>query len=194
MPIATDPHWPAGLLRLFNAKRQYAADSRLENRYYGPYNMLFGYCFEHNDYRYCVAPQSPPDPDGRETADFLVFLIIYDDESQPVCIVEVKDDHHIKHASKRAAADQQMRSRYDFLLEQCPLPRLWGISLLGTSMRIYCGDTQTGVISPAPQQRDHPAAVFPTDFLDDWKVNILSPEGFAKIKAIIKDINEHAPI
>jgi hypothetical protein len=62
-------------------------------------------------------------------------------DDKPVLLVEVKDDSWIERAELRYRADDQMRSRYALMLEACPFPRLRGLSLLGTSARVYCGGT-----------------------------------------------------
>ncbi|KAJ7645019.1 hypothetical protein B0H17DRAFT_1022901 [Mycena rosella] len=110
----------------------------LEHRYYGPYDKLLNYCFDGFDY--FVAPQAPPRDDTTETVDFVVYLVVMDQRRQPVFLIEVKDDPHLTAPSKRAAADQQMRARYDDLLYNCPLPLLYGLSIMGTNMHVYIGD------------------------------------------------------
>ena len=37
-------------------------------------------------------------------------------------------------------ADKLMRDRYGLMLDNCPTPSLWGLSVLGTSARVYCGN------------------------------------------------------
>jgi hypothetical protein len=75
------------------------------------------------------------------------------------------------------------------MLRDCPLPRLWGLSLLGTSLRVYCGDVVTGDVEPAFENRPSPGRIFPRKFLEGaWNIDILSQEGFAKMKEIVGDI------
>jgi hypothetical protein len=83
----------------------------------------------------------------------------------------VKDDTWAQKAAFRFRADHQMRSRYGFMLSECPLPRLWGISVLGTSMQTYCGDKEA--FSVDPKATPHPRAssrVLPPAYLDgEWE-------------------------
>jgi hypothetical protein len=51
-------------------------------------------------------------------------------------------------AGSRFEADDQIRHRYKEMFGNCPLPRLWGLSLLGTSLRVYCGTVATRTIKP----------------------------------------------
>ncbi|PPQ89101.1 hypothetical protein CVT25_006474 [Psilocybe cyanescens] len=101
----------------------------------------------------------------------------------------VKDDAWTIRAGLRFEADEQIRQRYDFMLGDCPLPCLWGLSLLGTSLRVYCGEVVTGDVEPAFENCPSPGGIFPRNFLEGaWNIDILSQEGFAKMKEIVRDI------
>ena len=137
MSFSTDTAWPQGLRTIFDICRQQREP--LENRYYGPYDKLLNYCFG-DSFQYFVAPQSPPsDLTLRDTVDFVVFLVVFNANRRPVLFAEIKDDGWAHRAGFRFNADDQIRRRYDMMLPNCPLPRLWGLSLLGTSLRVYCG-------------------------------------------------------
>lgn len=85
---------------------------------------------------------------------------MYDTNDKPVLLVEVKDDSWAQKAELRYRADKQMRERYALMLDECPLPRLWGLSLMGTSMRVYCGesgDTQSFDMTPPAIPRPEPS-------------------------------------
>lgn len=79
-----------------------------------------------------------------------------------------------------------MRQQYDQMLLNCPIPRLYGLSLLGTSLRIYRGDKVTGVVAPDFVDRPSAHRVLPPDFLEgEWDLDILSPEGLVKMQEIV---------
>ncbi|KIL60254.1 hypothetical protein M378DRAFT_168267 [Amanita muscaria Koide BX008] len=79
------------------------------------------------------------------------------------------------------------------MLHNCPLPRLWGLSLLGTSLRVYAGDVATGELEPVFIDRPSPSRILPRDFLEGgWNIDILSQEGFNKMKEIVKEIIRNA--
>jgi hypothetical protein len=190
MTFQTDEIWPTGLLTIFNHAR--AKRTTFENRYYGPYDKLLNYCFGES-FAFYVAPQNPPRDDSRDTVDFIVFLIVFDKDDKPVLIVEVKDDGWKEKAELRYRADEYMRGRYALMLDDCPLPRLWGISLLGTSARVYCGDTATYQVQPPPIVRPDPSRVLlPTFLAGEWDMDIMTQEGFEKMKEIVTDILAHA--
>jgi hypothetical protein len=80
-----------------------------------------------------------------------------------------------------------MRQLYDSI-PGCPLPRLYGLSLLGTSLRVYVRETSTGEIKPTngPTTGDLP---LPHDFLEgSWDIDMLSQKGFDAMKEIVGEI------
>lgn len=93
-------------------------------------------------------------------------------------IVEIKDDSWVDTPDRRF--------KVDAILPHCALPRLWGLSLLGTSLRVYCGDSVTSDVKPVVgDRRSH---VLPHNFLEGaWNIDILSQEGFTKMKEVIRD-------
>lgn len=191
MSFQQDNTWPAGLLTIFEHAR--AKHTAFENRYYGPYDKLLNYCFG-NSFKYYVAPQCHPRDDSRDAVDFIVFFVVFNEDDRPVLIVEVKDDSWAQKAELRFRADKQMRYHYSLILDECPLPRLWGLSLLGTSMRIYCGGTQSYEVTPEAIPRPGPCTrVLPPTFLaGEWNLDILSEKGFAEVKEIVVDILTHS--
>ena len=192
MPLATDTGWPAGLLKIFDICRQ---DLGLfEGRYDGPYTKLLTYCFGPDSYEFFIARQRPlSEFPPRDTFDPLILLIVFDIQRRPVLMAEIKDDCWATEAEGRRKADERMRQGYDSVVGGCALPRLWGLSLLGTSLRVYCADVVSGKIEPVFEDRPSPSRVLPYNFLEGaWNIDILSQEGFAKMKEIVGDIVENA--
>ena len=104
-------------------------------------------------------------------------------------MAEIKDNGWASIANNRLQADEQLRRQYDAMPHTCPLPRLWGLSLLGTSARIYQGDVATGAITPPYQARPREDYVLPLEFLEgEWGLDILSQDGFDRMKEIVVDI------
>ncbi|KIJ36795.1 hypothetical protein M422DRAFT_50917 [Sphaerobolus stellatus SS14] len=161
VPFLTDNTWPAGLLTIFEHGRQRHAT--FENLYYGSYDKLLNYCFG-SDFTFYIAPQNLPADNSREAVDFILPLVVFNNNDQPVLIVEVKDDSWAQKAEFRYRADKQMRENYQLMLDDCPTPRLWGLSLLGTSMRVYCGDKDTYMITPPSMPHPQPIESFRRKF------------------------------
>jgi len=104
---------------------------------------------------------------------------------QLVPLAKIRDDTWVSEACARFKADDQMRQRYNAKAADCPLPRLYGLSLLGTYLRVHVRDGATGEIEPTFKftNRPSPVQTLPDDFLEGaWNIDILSQEGFAKMK------------
>jgi hypothetical protein len=166
MPFSTDVNWPQGLLDIFNVSRN--RNVLLESRYYGPYDRLFNYAVIEGSFTFVLAPQTSPDETSlREAVEFVVFMVVLNQEQKPVLIVGIKDDRWANAPDKRQRADTQMRQRFDQMLPNCAIPRLYGLSLLGTSLRVYCGDKVTGEVTPHYVGRPDVDRILPPDFWRD---------------------------
>ncbi|KAF6753154.1 hypothetical protein DFP72DRAFT_849510 [Ephemerocybe angulata] len=131
-----------------------------ENRLYGPVNEMLEISFD--------GETSPPN-------DF------------PVLFLEVKDDIYLKTRSKRLEADHQIRERFREMLPTLPsgLPHLWGLSLIGRSVRVYQGSNTTPyVVDPGPEVPIEESA---------WYIDLLEQEGFDVMKTITSQQPQTAP-
>ena len=193
MPFSTDTTWPQSLLTIFNIWKH----GGYGNRYYGPYNHLLNYCFHEFPDRYFVAPHNPPgNSTPHDTVNFVVSQVVPGAEYGPVLFVEVKNDGWANEAHLRCSADSKIRDRFRSMLRNGhPLPdRLWGLSLLGTSLCVYHVTVATEDVEP---KLVHPLASsslpLPPDFLEGrWKMDILSQEGFDAMKLVMSDIYNSA--
>ncbi|KAK2462527.1 hypothetical protein APHAL10511_005497 [Amanita phalloides] len=185
MPFSTDANWPPGLINIFNVSRNQNAP--LESRYYGPYDRLFNYAVIEGSFTFFLAPQTSPDQNSaRGAAGSVVFMVVLNQEQKPVLIAEIKDDKWANEPYMRQRADTLMRQRYDQILCHSPIPRLYGLSLLGTSLRVYCGDKATGVITPPFVGGPDAGRILPLNFLEgQWDLDILSLDGFNRIQEIV---------
>jgi hypothetical protein len=192
MPFSTDANWPQGLLNIFNLSRN--QNTPLESRYYGPYDRLFNYAVIEGSFTFFLAQQTSPDEtSARDAVDFVVFMVVLNQQQKPVLIAEIEDDRWANEPNKRQRADTQMRQRYDQMLRNCPIPRLYGLSLLGTFLRVYCGDKVTGEVTPRFVGRPDADRILPRDFLEgQWDLDILSPDGLKKMQEIVAYIKAEA--
>ena len=61
--------------------------------------------------------------------------------------------------------------------------------MLDTSLRVYCGDVHSENVQPEFEDRPSHRRILPRDFLaGSWSMDILSQEGFDKMKEIVNDI------
>ena len=147
MSFSTDDAWTAPLRGIFETARQ--RPPLHENRYYGPYTTLLTYCFaDAQGYRFMLgAPQAPPSPNpsfSHQSVNFVVYLVDLDAHlMHPVLIMEIKDDSIINTPERCLDADTQIRQRFHVITPACYLPRLWGLSLLGTPLRVYVADVNS---------------------------------------------------
>lgn len=191
MSFSTATAWPRGLCTIFDICRRQGKP--FENRYYGPYTKLLHYCFGPT-FQYFIELQRPrSDLNLHDTVNFerfmQGFMVVFDTNCRPVLFANIKDDGWAHKADLRFSVDDQIRRWYGAMLGNCPLPRLWGLSLLGTSLRVYCGNVATGTIQPDFVPRPSPSHILPQHFLEGaWDIDILSPEGFNKTKEIITDV------
>jgi hypothetical protein len=185
MPFSTDVNWPQGLLDIFNVSR--SQNALIESRYYGPYDRLLNYAVIEGSFTFFLAPHTAPHKTSpRDIIEFVVFTVVSNQEQKPVLILEIKDDRRANKPYKRQRADARIRQRFDQMLPNCAIPRLYGLSLLGTSLRVYCGEKATGKVIPKFSGRPDEDRVLPRDFLEgQWNVDILSQDGFSKMKEIV---------
>ncbi|KAJ6472135.1 hypothetical protein C8R47DRAFT_740225 [Mycena vitilis] len=191
MSFATDTTWPLPLKNIFAVFR--ATHGSLENRYYGAYDKLLNYCFGPG-FDFVVSPQAPPKEKERDAVDSIIYLVVRDAKQRPVFLLEVKDDTHRDVPSLRHAADTQMRDRYNQLLYACPIPTLYGVSAMGTNIRVYAGDVLNEDVSPAVVPTS-PTRIVGREYLkNEWNLDLLSDEGFAKIKEIVNFIKQQCAL
>ncbi|KAJ7072829.1 hypothetical protein C8F01DRAFT_1105391 [Mycena amicta] len=168
----TDVAWPRNFVIFFDAARF----STTNNRYLGAYNALLSYCFC-EDFNFVVSC---------ETVDSMVYLVVFDVAQQsPVFFVQVNDELS---PTERIAADEKMRKRYKDRLRGCVIPRLYGLSVLGSRMRVYCNDKTVD-----PSDEALPRFNLPDHCLEvQWGVDILSPRGFSEMKKMITFIKDES--
>ncbi|KAF6753149.1 hypothetical protein DFP72DRAFT_436997 [Ephemerocybe angulata] len=193
MPFETDTHWPTRLVKLFKICRgQGGKGGMLESRYNGPVNAMLTYCLQvglGEEFDYVIGPQVPADPDHPHSAiDFVVSAVIHD-QFKPVLLIEIKDDTWATSATQRYHADAQMRQRFHAMLNACPLPDLHGLSLLGTSLRVYRGTVATYSVDPMLEECPSTEEVPPSNFLEGaWDRDLLSPGGLKEMQRIVSYI------
>ena len=116
-------------------------------------------------FNFTVAPSSPPLQLSLRGADYpKVCFVVWDWRHRPVLVAEIKDDSWADRADLRAEADDWMRQWFNPVLPDCRLPRVYGLSLLGASLRVYVGNVATGKVEPSFATRPSPGRTLPHDF------------------------------
>ena len=177
----SDTNWPQGLLNIFNISRN--QNTSLDSRYYGPYDRLFNYAVIEGSFTFFFTPQIAPDEtSARDAVDFVVFMVVLNQEQKPVLFVEIKDDGWADKSNRRQRADTLMRHRYDQMLFDC-LPFVF------TSIV----EIRSGEITPDFVGRPHANRILPLNFLEgQWNLDILSPDGSTKMQEIVAYVKAEA--
>ena len=189
MPFSTDTQWPQGLLDIFGFHRTQKYRP-MEYLYFGPYIKLLNYALAEDFFTFLITPrttykESIPRHGDYVDGPFTNFLVVMNKEHKPVLFAEINSDGWVNRSYDRKNADTQMRRRFNLMLHECPIPRLYGLSLMGTSLRIYFGDKATCKITPHSTP-DPERDITPSGYLQgQWNLDILSPDGLSKMQEII---------
>ena len=185
MPLSTDMNWPQGLLNIFNVSCN--QNTQLKSRYYGPYDRLFNYAVIEGSFNLYLTLQFAPDETSlHDSVDFVVFMVVLNQEQKPVLIVEIKDDKWVNKPDKRLRVDAQMCQQFNQMLPNCAIPHLYGLSLLGTSLCVYHGNKATCIVTPHFINCPDMNRTLPPDFLEGhWDLDILSLDGLKKMQEIV---------
>jgi hypothetical protein len=151
MPFSTDTNWPQGLINVFNVCRKtHDQNTPFKYRYYTTYDRLLNHALiQDSGFTFIISFQSTPtEPSLHDLVESDHFMVVLDLEQKPVLIVDIKNDGWANDPDRRRSADTLMRDRFDQMLYLCPLPQLYGLSLLRTSLHVYCGEKATGKVIP----------------------------------------------
>ncbi|KAF8514939.1 hypothetical protein BU17DRAFT_94016 [Hysterangium stoloniferum] len=176
--------WGATILEQFQLVNRYTTD---ESEYYGPYITLLTDLFPHTDH-YQVAPQFK----GPATPGSLDFVYVVMKRKVPVLFIEVKPYVYLQDMAKREKADNQMRGRFRELgSPSLPMPKLYGISAMGTCFSVYEYAKETNRVSPPliPRDRDVVNDVAPQE---RWKYELLEVGGEAKFRSLVAELKAMA--
>ncbi|KAI5123202.1 hypothetical protein M0805_003968 [Coniferiporia weirii] len=161
-----------------------------ESEWYGPINSLLGHLFPVQKYQ--IAPQykGPVNPGSIDFTTLYVVRYIQGKSKHPVLFIEVKPAGHLSDLSNRAAADREMCERFGHLVEALVIPKLIGISTIGSRFSVYEFDKAARTLVPAgiAPHPDYvsdiaPIARWADDFLD-------SAEGMGKFLEITQQVRD----
>ncbi|KAF8529766.1 hypothetical protein BU17DRAFT_36440 [Hysterangium stoloniferum] len=173
--------WSDSVAEQFSLVNLYTTD---ESDFYGPYNTLLFELFRVNEH-YQVSPQFK-----RITGsmDFTVLYVV-SRRKVPVFFVDIKTYIALDKLSSRMEADDQMRKRFvEFVSGNIPIPKLVGLSAMGTRFSVYqLTTTKNNELLPV---RIMPDARFVTDTAPRawWNHDILDAAGEAKLREIVAEV------
>jgi hypothetical protein len=133
--------------------------------------------------KYQVAPQLES---IRGSTYFTVFYI--KKGKFPVFPLEIKTYLAFDQDSSRKA-DDQMRDRFLEFASHLALPKLYGISALGTRFSVYEYHPQTRRLTPR-RILPHPNILNDIAPQERWNYDVMQPEGEAKLKQLVSEIKK----
>ena len=177
--------WAPTILQQFEVADQ---DSTNISQYCGPYNTFLTDPFPHTE-GFQVAPafKAPMTPDS---IDFTTRFIIrrYRAIELPVFFLDVKPTLHTDDISTRKKADEQIREYFESIVGQnLVIPKLYGISAIGTRFSVYNYDKATGILSPPSSSRDSMQLVDVAP-VNQWNFDLLEKTGEEKFKEIVAEV------
>ncbi|KAI9451761.1 hypothetical protein BJY52DRAFT_86922 [Lactarius psammicola] len=161
-----------------------------ENEYYGPYNTLLTDLFPPVEH-FQVAPQimAPSIP------DFVDSTVIYivTKRKVPVFFIEIRPYFHLQQPGLRRSSDKHMRRTFrDLVLGILPIPKLYGVSAMGTCLSIYECTKATGVLLP-PAITPDPKFIDVDDSPQErWNYDLLEASGEEKLREIVAEVKAMA--
>jgi len=174
--------WPDYILEQFDTVTPLGEVDEVE--YYGPFNGLLQEVFPSPEH-FMVVPQYKH-PTHPQSIEFTTIFIVRR-HKHPVFFIEIKPAGHIKKISDRAAADEQMRQRYDALVEEIDIPILYGVSALGTKFSVYTYESQTKTLTPPKIEKDL-RVVKDRAPANWWNLDVLTHEGEQRIRQIVDHV------
>ena len=167
--------WPEFITLQFELVNKFTTEER---DYYGPFNALLNQLFPASEY-YQIAPQF------KRVAGSINFTIIYliARRKVPVLFIELKT-----HVAYDTDSDDQMRDRVlDFTAGSIPIPKLYGLSALGTRFCVYEYTVANRSLTPT-RIVPHPELATDTAPKETWNLDILEPQGEARLKEVVGHI------
>jgi len=115
---------------------------------------------------------------GEYYPDFLLSFIVSDwtPRLRPFFFLDLWDGNHEYTEEMLKAVDAKVRVHFEQVFEECPLPKLHGMCVIGRNIRLYSGK-KGGEISTKP------------DALK-WGVDVMSDEGLALMNEVVEYINK----
>ncbi|KAF7347064.1 RPN6-N domain-containing protein [Mycena venus] len=158
------------------------------SEWYGPINTLLGYLFPPEQYE--IAPQykGPVYPGSIDFTTFYIVCFIHGNTKHPISFIEIKPAGHIHEKAARATADRQMRERFDRPIEGLVIPKLIGLSAIGSRFAVYEYDKASKELSPPEIVRD-PRIVNDTAPAERWAHDFLDAGvGEVKLLEVVRSI------
>jgi hypothetical protein len=156
-----------------------------ESQWYGPVNTLLWHLFPPKQYE--VVPQYEGQPYSSSVDALFVIRSTRTLAKPPIFFVNIKPGSQISLPCRRAA-DLEMRKTFGYLCDDIAIPKMFGLSLIGSQFAVYEFDKASRKLTPRPITRDSrilndtaPISRWAHDFLD-------AGEGEAKFLEVVQSV------
>lgn len=174
--------WDCKILEQFELFDRLTTD---ETELYGPFNTLLTHLFPFTE-NFQVVPQSkgPITPGSIE----LTTIYIIRKGKCPVFFVEMKPFVHLDEMGTRAKADKQMRESFESMVEtSLVIPKLYGVSAMGTQFSVYEYRKESGTLNPQLIERD-PKRMNDIAPKKRWKYDLLDESGERRLRELVDEV------
>jgi hypothetical protein len=187
MSVTNSMPWPIHIVTMFEsipAGRLAGATDKAV--LYGPINMLLVHLFPPTNL-YIVSPQWKKPPEGF-SIDFTTVFVVQKAQ-HPVFFLEVKPAGSFSSRSAQAATDDQMRNRFDELIDDLTIPTLHGISALSPHLSFYTYSKEENnvllplILQDTNQVNDRAPAA-------RWDTELMSDDGVQRLTAAVNHVKQ----
>ncbi|KAF8581383.1 hypothetical protein K439DRAFT_1354153 [Ramaria rubella] len=125
-----------------------------EGLWYGPWDTVIHHLFKDGE-GFQIALQHLRAGNCGEP-EWSVFYLIHAG-TIPVCIIEIKPYHDLKRLQAQVSAYHQVEERLKVLvIDDHPIPMMYGVSVIGERFLIMTMKTHTGIITPVLNNNPDP--------------------------------------
>ncbi|RPB26085.1 hypothetical protein L211DRAFT_821000 [Terfezia boudieri ATCC MYA-4762] len=149
----------------------------MNHNFMGPYNTLLNYLFPFEE-DFVVVPQFKRPEQSKFTTIFIISR-----DGHPVLFVEVET---IRSFSTHFNSDIQMHETFKVLFDDVRVPKLYGISAMGTRICVYTMDRNNGEILPEAIPHS-PTRVTDTASAERWRYDIVQPGVEDVVRGIVDE-------
>lgn len=176
--------WPNHVLKQFEIVNRFTTVTDA-TEFYGPFNTLLFHLFPPTE-DYQIAPKLKR---IKGTYNFS-FLFIIMKHNSPVLFIEIGTYLSFEKNFLRKEADDHMRDRFlEFSSESLSIPKLYGLSALGTRFSVYEYDKTTRRLTP-PRIPPDTTILNDTAPRERWNYDIMEDLGEAKLVEIVQEIKQ----
>lgn len=172
--------WPQYVYRAFNLV---SSDTTLENEWNAAWTAVLVTVFPLSE-GFLIHPQCCLSHDQRAVDYSVKFVVTHHDKETAltVFLLELKAGPRLRHRHERKKADEQLRDRFEELLDDPCSKTVHAVSAFGEKFAVYQFNVEKDEITPKKPSRHPP--------IERWRYGILDPAGIAQFVEIRSSVDE----